>query len=397
MQHRYTIGIDFGTLSARAVLVNLDTGEEVAMSVMAYQDAVLDRTLPNSNETLPMDFALQNPEDYEEALKCLLKEVWRKGKVNPDEVIGIGVDSTACTMIPLDGNVMPLCFDERYKGNLHSWPKLWKHHAAQQEADDITAAALACEMEFIKRYGYRISSEWMFPKILEVLRKAPEIYEATAIFMEAGDWTVYLLTNNICRSTCQAGYKAMWTEGRYPDREFLGRLDPRLHNVLQKLEGDVLVPGVRAGGLTREMAQITGLSEGISVSVSIIDAHASIPAVGICEPGKMLMIMGTSICHLVMSDTPRMFPGISGVVKDGVIRDLYCYEAGQVAVGDIYEWFIYSGIMPYYAQEMHERNVNVFRVIDEKWRGSGRAAADCWRWTGGTATGPCFRMQGCPA
>lgn len=384
MNKNYTIGIDFGTLSARAVLVDLESGKEAAISVVAYQDEVIDRLLPYGSSPLPSDFALQNPADYVDALQGLLTEVWRKGKINPEQVIGLGIDFTACTLIPLGSDYQPLCMQEAYSANPHSWPKLWKHHAAQPQADRITQLAAAREEAFLKHCGYKVSSEWMLPKILEILEEAPAIYDAASLFLEAGDWIVYLLTGNIRRSSCMAGFKALWNaEAGYPSQGFLTALDPRLANVLDKMGGPVYAPGTRAGGLTKAMADITGLPAGIPVSTALIDAHASVPAVGLCEPGKMLMIMGTSVCHMAVSEKECPMEGVSGIVKDVVVDGLYCYEAGQAAVGDIYDWFIYSGIMPYYAQEMHARNVNIFRVIDEKMAklkpgSSGLIALDWW-------------------
>lgn len=381
---KYAIGLDFGTLAAKAVLVDIAEKREVAVSTVAYQDEVIDSTLPYGEERLPGDYALQNPSDYIDALYGLLTEVWRKGRIRPEQVIGIGVAFASCTLIPLDDKNRPLCMDSNFSTNPHSWPKCRKHHAAQAQAERISRVAKERKEDFLQYCGDKVSSEWMIPKILEILDQAPEIYQATKTFIEAGDWIVYLLTGRIIRSTSMASLKAFWSEEKgYPDQDFFTALDPRLADIESKLQGTLGLPGTWAGGLLKKVANEVGLPEGIGVSAAVVSDYAALPAVGLRDPGTTLMIMGTSICHITVSDRKRSMSGTSGVTMGNFMEHRYTYETGQAAVGDIYNWFIYSGVMYYYANEMHDRNVNVFRVLDEKMAkirpgSSGLLALDWW-------------------
>lgn len=384
MKETFAVGIDFGTLSARAVLVNISTGKEVFTSIYGYQDAVIDRFLPYSDHVLPADYALQNPADYACAVEALLKDVVKNAGVPAENIVSIGIDFTACTVIPVDKNCQPLCMNERYRSDPHSWAKLWKHHAAQPEADLINKTARQRGESFMKYYGGTSSSEWFFAKLIEIYHKSPDIYEATDKFVEAGDWVVWLLTGKLTTSTCMAGFKAFWNaETGYPSEDFFASIDPDLAHIADKAVQDVRTVGARAGGLTPEMAKITGLRAGTSVAVSMIDAHAATPVVGVVEEGSLVMTMGTSLCHILVSKKAAFMKGISGVVKDGVIHGYYGYEAGQVAVGDIYDWFIQTLAPSDCFQEAAELNTSPFQVMDKRALrlapgGNGLLALDWW-------------------
>lgn len=385
MLEKYSIGLDFGTLSARAILVNVQTGEEVAISVFGYQDAVIDRYLPGTNIAVPTEYALQNPRDYMEALECLLKDVWRKADIVPEQVIGIGVDFTSCTMLPVNEKYMPLCFKPEYKESIHAWAKLWKHHGAQEQADKINSTAKLRSEKFIKRYGNKSSSEWMFAKILETLEQDPKVYKNAYRFIEGCDWMVHLMTGQDKRNSCLAGYKSFWSkEDGYPSEDFFEALDPRLKHVIREKIGSQVFPiGEKAGGLTEDMARKTGLLAGTAVGVGNTDAHLAVPAVGITQPGDMALIMGTSLCQMLVDDKEVMLEGICGVVEDGILPGYYGYEAGQSAAGDIYDWFV-SNLAPYeYVNEALEQNITIFDVMNEKAAKlevgkSGLLALDWW-------------------
>jgi len=340
MAGKYVIGLDFGTESGRALLVSVDTGEELATAVMNYSDAVIDKSLPGTGTMLPPDWALQNPRDYLCVLETVVPQVLEEAGVSGGDVIGIGVDFTACTLIPVNEEGVPLCMLDRWVQELHAWPKLWKHHGAQAQATRINEVARARDEAFLARYGGTVNSEWLLPKALQVLEEAPEVYEAADRFIEAGDWLVLQLTGQEARNACAAGYKATWDEG-YPSREFLGALDPRFADIVEdKLSTEIFPMGAKAGGLTAAMAERLGLTAGTAVAVAGIDAHVAVPASAVTEPGRMVIIMGTSFCHMVCDQEKRLIEGISGVVKDGILPGLYGYEAGQAAGGDIYAWFI---------------------------------------------------------
>ncbi|MEK6570300.1 MAG: FGGY family carbohydrate kinase, partial [Bacteroidota bacterium] len=206
---KYSIGIDFGTESARVLVVDVSNGRAVSSVVYPYKDGVIDRRLPGAKASLPPDTALQNPADYLDSLKRGIPAALRKGRIKPSDVIGLGVDFTSCTTLPIDRDGNPLCFRKDLRQNPHSWVKLWKHHSTQSEADRVNEMGRERNESFLRRYGGKISSEWFFPKVLEVLNDAPTVYEAAHKFIEGGDWIVLKLTGNEKRSACQAGYKGM--------------------------------------------------------------------------------------------------------------------------------------------------------------------------------------------
>ena len=372
---KYTLGLDFGTLDGRAVLVDVRTGEELATVVYSYPDGVIDEVLPDSKIKLGPDWALQNPDDYLAALKHIIPDVLKKSGVAFEEIIGIGVDFTSCTILPIDKQGTPLCMKDKWKSNPHSWVKLWKHHAAEPYANRLKDIALERQEKFIHRYGGKISSEWMLPKI----------YEATDRFIEAGDWLVLQLTGKERRSSCNAGYKAIWDKKEgYPSPEFFAALHPQLKNVVEeKLSTDIYPTGSKAGGLTLQMAHLTGLKENTPVAVEIIDAHSAVPATTVTQPGKMVLIMGTSTCHMLLSKEQKLIPGIPGVVEDGILPGYFGYEAGQAAVGDIFDWFISHYVPASYEREAEKLGVNIYRFLEEKASKlrpleSGLIALDCW-------------------
>ncbi|MFA5865551.1 MAG: ribulokinase [Phycisphaerae bacterium] len=342
---KYAIGIDFGTLSGRAVLVNVGTGEELATSVCQYANGVIDQTLPASDIKLPHDWALQDPRDYLRVVYKTIPAVIKQGGVNANDIIGIGTDFTACTMLPVKKDGRPLCTITEFKDRPHAWVKLWKHHAAQPEANKINEIANNRDEGFIKRCGGKYSSEWFFSKLWQILDEDETIYNAADIFVEAADWIVWQLTGNYVRNECTLGYKTMWIKdlGGFPGNDFFKALDPRLENVTQtKLRGEILPLGARAGTLTAAVAKKLGLPENVAVCAGNVDAHAAVPACTVTTPGKMVMIMGTSVCHMVLDHERTLVPGMCGVVQDGMVPGLWGVEAGQSAVGDIYGWFVHN-------------------------------------------------------
>lgn len=365
---RYALGLDFGTESARALLVDVVDGREVATTSHPYPHGVVDNRLPGTDEKLPPDWALQDPDDYWAALEVIVPEVLRQGRASAAEVVGIGIDFTACTLVPARIDGAPLSRDPVLRSIPHAWAKLWKHHGAQPEAERINALAAERGESFLQRYGGRTSSEWLLAKAWELLEDAPELYAQADRLIEAGDWVVWQLTGRETRSACQAGYKGMWSRADgYPSPEFLATLDLRLTSLAQdKLPAEVLPVGARAGELTEAAAARLGLRPGTPVGVSIIDAHAGVPAAGVSEPGKMLLILGTSGCHMVLGAEGKSFEGIAGVVQDGILPGYFGYEAGQPATGDILAWFTRAGVPAAYQREADERGVSAHQVLVEK-------------------------------
>jgi L-ribulokinase len=367
-KHRYAIGLDFGTESGRAVLVDVTNGQELATAVHPYGDGVIDEVLPGTDIELPHDFALQNPADYIDVLRVTIPAVLKEGGVNPEDVIGLGTDFTACTMLPIDEQGAPLCQKPEWRDNPYAWVKIWKHHAAQPEANRLNEIAERRGEGWLQRYGGRISSEWLIPKIWETLNGAPGVYEAADRYVEAADWIVLQLTGEERRNSCTAGYKAIWSKREgYPEDEFFAALDPRLRNVVDaKLSRKVYSLGQRAGGLTSEMAELTGLRPGIAVSIGNVDAHVSVPAATVVEPGRMVIIMGTSNCHMVLATQEHLVPGMCGVVEDGIIPGLYGFEAGQSCVGDHFAWFVENCAPAAYQDEAEARDIDLHRLMEEK-------------------------------
>ena len=384
MANKYAIGVDYGTQSGRAVLVELGTAKELATAVKEYPHGVMDEQLPNGAK-LPPDWALEHPMDYLDVLRETVPAVLKTSGVNPADVVGVGIDFTACTMLPVDPNGTPLCFEPKYVDNPHSYIKLWKHHAAQSHANRLNEAAEKRGESFLKRYGGKISSEWMFPKIWQTLEEAPEIYAAADRFMEAADWVILQMTGEEKRNSCTAGYKAIWSKSEgYPSKAFFKALDPRLENVVEdKLGTDIYPLGTKAGELTPEAAGWMGLLPGTAVAVANVDAHVSVPAVGITGPGKMLMIMGTSTCHMLVGEKECIVPGMCGVVEDGILPGLPGFEAGQSCVGDHFEWFVENCVPQSYYDEAAAGGESIHQLLTRKAAAlkvgeSGLVALDWW-------------------
>lgn len=362
---KYSIGIDFGTLSGRALLVDLATGKECATAVYEYPHGVMADTFLDGRR-LPPDYALQHPRDYIEVLEHTIPAILHEGGASADEIAGIGIDFTACTVLPTTEDGTPLCFEERFCDEPQAYVKLWKHHAAQAYADKMTAL---CEgTPLLARYGGKVSSEYIFPKIAETAEEAPAVYDAAARFVEAGEWIIWYMTGKECHSAGMAGFKGMWSDADgYPSDEILTALSPRLHGIIgTKIVGEIGYAGECAGTLMESFAKTVGLCAGIPVSVPCIDAHAALPATGITEAGPMLLILGTSACHIFMSDKEAPVPGICGIVKGGLLKDYYCYEAGQSCFGDHFDWFVTNCVPASYTEEAKSRGVNIHKLLREK-------------------------------
>lgn len=341
----YTIGVDFGTESGRALLVRVADGAEIATAVHAYADGVIDERLPGSDRRLPPDWALQNPDDYLEVLKRTVPAVLNESGVAASEVVGIGIDFTACTMLPTTRDGTPLCRLPEFRDEPHAWVKLWKHHAAQPHADRINAVARERGEPWLDRYGGKISSEWFFSKALQILDEAPAVYRAADRLIEAADWIVWQLTGVETRNTCTAGYKAIYQDGAFPDREYFRALHPDFADVVdEKMSRQLAQLGDAAGGLSAEAAALTGLAPGTPVAVANVDAHVTLPTSGSVDAGTMVMIMGTSTCHVLVADELREVEGMCGVVPGGIVPGAYGYEAGQSGVGDIFAWHLENAV-----------------------------------------------------
>ncbi len=381
---KYTIGIDFGTLSGRALLVDVETGEELATDVVEYSHGVMNESLPDGTPLKP-DWNLQYPEDYLDVLRISIRNVMKKAGVSAGEVIGIGIDFTACTMLPIKKEGTPLCFEEKYSSHPNAYVKLWKHHSAQLYADRMTDIAIQSGETFLKRYGGRISSEWMFPKIWQTLDEDPEVYHATDLFIEASDWIVYILTGKLVRNTSSAGAKGMWDQRTgYPSKTYFKKLDPRLENIIEeKFYGDVLPVGTKAGEITKKAAELTGLLPGTAVSIGNLDAHGATIGSKIYQPGNMLIMMGTSSCHELICKEEKDVPGICGYVYGGIMPGYFGYEAGQSSVGDEFAWFVNNATPYEYKKKADAQGISIYDYLNslasvKKVGETGLVSLDWW-------------------
>ncbi len=360
---RYVIGVDFGTLSGRAVVVRASDGEECGIGEFEYPHAVMDRELAHTGERLPAAWALQDPEDYIDVLRHAVPEATAAAGIDPAAVVGIGTDFTACTIMPTTGDGTPLCRLDEFRERPHAYVKLWKHHAAQPQADRVTQVAAEREESWLRRYGGRISSEWAFAKALQVLDEDAEIYERMDRWVEASDWIVWQLCGHEVRNACAAGYKAMYQDGHYPSRQYFAALDERFASFADKLGSDLAELGSRAGTLSAAAAEWTGLPEGIAVAVGNVDAHVTVPAAQATDAGQMVAVMGTSTCHVMVGDRLAEVPGMCGVVRGGLVADRWGYEAGQSGVGDIFAWFVDSGVPPAYHERARQEGVSIHQYL----------------------------------
>lgn len=364
----YVVGIDYGTLSGRAVVVRISDGAELGSAVHEYRHGVMDQTLAVTGDPLPPEWALQVPSDYVDVLRDAVPKAVATSGIPPDQVVGIGTDFTACTVLPVVDDGTPLCELRDFRGRPHAYAKLWKHHAAQPQADRINALAHERGEPWIGRYGGKLSSEWEFAKALQVFEEDRDVYDRMEHWVEAADWIVWQLTGTYVRNACTAGYKAVRQDGRYPDEEYLSALASGFGSfVRDKVERTIAQLGERVGSLTAEAAGWTGLPEGIAVCAGNVDAHVTAPAARAIDPGQMLAVMGTSTCHVMSSDVlAGDVPGMCGVVDGGIVPGLYGYEAGQSGVGDIFGWFVEHSVPPYIYDEAERDGIDVHELLSRQ-------------------------------
>lgn len=394
MSSRYTLGIDYGTNSCRSLLVDLDSGAEVGSTVFPYPSGELgiltDPRDPN--------IARQNPQDYLDGLEAVVHGALQQAKANvpgfdPAQVIGIGVDTTGSTPIPVDRSGIPLGLHCKYKDNLNAMVWLWKDHTGHAEAAEITKLGLETRPEIMAKCGGIYSSEWWWSKILRLRRIDPAIFEAAYSFVEHCDWIPAVLTGNtdpltLKRSVCAAGHKAMFSPqwGGLPDKEFLSKLDPTLADLRDRLYSEAHVADTKAGGLCAEWALRLGLKEGIAIAVGAFDAHMGAVGAGIKE-GTLTKILGTSTCDLMVASCQKPLadiPGVCGIVEGSVLRGFYGIEAGQSAVGDIFLWFVNHLVPDSYGATPGEKFVNMEKAMSAQKPGaSGLLALD---WNNGNRT-----------
>lgn len=364
----YTIGVDFGTLSGRAVLCDTATGAELATAAMSYPHGVMSERLAATGAPLPQDFALQDPDDYLAVLEHVIPTVVKEAGVPAASVVGIGIDFTCCTLISVDGQGTPLCRAERFRGEPLSYALLWKHHAAGKYAERLTKLARERGEAFLARCGGKVDQEWTFAKMLQVLCEAPEVYHAADRFVEAGDFVVWQLTGALARGYQYAAYKSHYVAGcGYPSKEYLCAVEQELgETALEKLRGELHPIGTCAGTLTPEFATRLGLCESTRVAAGIPDGHAAAVALGLSSAGDMMAVLGTSGCFMALGDEDVNVPGICGTVKDGILPGFYGFEAGLCCLGDHFAFAAERLTSPAYVKEAEERGISMVALLMEK-------------------------------
>ena len=379
----FSIGVDFGSLSARAMAVDVSNGRILKESVYGYPHGIMKESLPTGRKLEP-GTALQEPRDYLDAWQFLIQDMFKDKELRADQAVGIGIDFTQCTMMPVDREGIPLCMHTEFRDDPHSYVKLWMHHHAQKEADDITREAGLRQERFLKYYGSKISSELLFPKILEILRQSPDIYQAADQFVEGADWMTWQITGTRMRSKSIAAVAALWQEEEgYPSDDFLRALHPEMPDVKQKLRGKLVKPGTCIGGISKEMSDKTGLPAGTPVACGLGDSHSAFAGSGLCSEGAMLMVIGTSGCDILISRNQIPVEGFCGICPDSAIPGYYAYEAGQACMGDHFQWFMENCLPAACREEAAGRNMSVFQWMDEKAGrlkpgSSGVIALDWW-------------------
>jgi L-ribulokinase len=336
-----SIAIDYGTLSGRVLVLDLETGAELAGADIPYAHGAIEDMLPDSGERLASDWALQHPLDYVDVVERGIPQALSRAGVDAARVIGIGVDFTSCTVLPTSADGTPLCVQAQWARHPHAWPKLWKHHAAQAHADRLTDLAHERGEPFLARYGGRISSEWYFPKLLQIYEEDRDVYDAADTFVEATDWIVWQLTGTLRRCSCAASYKAFWSpDDGLPSAAYFDAGSTGFSRAVQKLGSDFAPLGTCAGMLRSDLAERLGLRSDVAVAVGNVDSFVSVPGAGVVRPGTFVTVVGTSICDMVLHPEEILLPGITGVVRDGILPGLYGYESGQPAVGDMLGWYV---------------------------------------------------------
>lgn len=363
---QYVIGIDYGTLSGRALVVRVSDGAEVGTAVHEYEHAVMDTTLAATGEELPPEWALQDPNDYREVLRTAVPAAIKDAGIDPAQVIGVATDFTASSPLPVLADGTPLCEVDGFRDHPHAYVKLWKHHAGQAQADRINAVARELGESWLPRYGGFISSEWEYAKALQVLEEDPEVFAKMDHWIEAADWIIWQLGGSYVRNACTAGYKGILQDDAYPGEAFEKALNPDFAGfAAKKLAHPIGQLGDRAGSLTAEAAAWTGLPEGIAVAVGNVDAHVTAPAAKAVQPGQMLAIMGTSTCHVMNGTSLAEVPGMCGVVDGGIMAGFYGYEAGQSGVGDIFAWYVKNQVPGRYFEEAEKAGTSIHQYLTD--------------------------------
>lgn len=363
---KYTVGIDFGTLSARAVVAKVENGEIMGAASFDYPHAIMDECLP-CGKKLSRGWSLQHPQDYLDALYFTVPAALKDAGVKGEEVAGLGVDFTCSTNLPTLSDGTPLCFLPEFENEPNAYVKLWKHHAESQ-AEHVQKVAREMKLPWLKNSGNRISSEWPIPKLLQIKEEAPQAFEKTAYYLEAGEWMIWQLTGNLSRSANMSSIKNFYEAGKgYADPAFYEKVDPAFKGILEgRMKGEALSLSQRAGCLRADMAEKLSLLPGTAVSTVMVDAQSGFFSAGLCEDGEMLTVLGTSACHLLLGKEDREdLWGIAAKAKEGTMPGLVTFEGNQ-PMGENLAWFIDHACPASCSEEARKKGISLHQLMNEK-------------------------------
>lgn len=368
-REKFVIGIDCGSLSARAALVRVSDGEVISSCCEDYGGGIITGHLP-SGTPLPDDYVLMSAEDYISVIPSIIRGVLRESRIDVEQIIGIGVDSTSCTAVPCLGDGRVLSTLDGMEREPHAYIKMWKHHCVQPQVEQLEKAFQISGEDFLEKHcGGQVSGEWMLPKVLQIYQDSPDIYKRADYFFDLCDWLTFLMTGRPTRCYNSASFKGLWS----PDRgdisyDILLDIDPAFAESYRRkaLIDPVVCHGQRCGRLSAQGGVWLGLPAGIAVSAGLMDGHAAAIAGGMSESGDMAIIIGTSNAIPFVMDRFVPVAGLCGIVKGGIIPGLYGYTAGQSATGDMLSWFVGRSIPGEYMAEAAQRGVDIYSLLAEK-------------------------------
>lgn len=361
MSEKYSIGLDFGTLSARAVIANVKNGKTLPYeSIFIYPHAILNKI---EDTKLPANYALQHPKDYIDALKFLICDILENNSVDKNSIIGIGIAFTDCTVFPINKDFIPLCLTDKYKDEPHAYSKLWKHHAAEKYTKAVENAAISYNSSILSVTGGKMTSEFLIPKLYETFCEAPELYNDTYKFILAGDYIASLLIGKKAIHSKSFSAKQHYNDTCFPSKDFFALIDSDFANVYEEKTVTTLSSvELPIGRLCREWAEITGLSTSVAISAPIIDALSSISAAGI-ELGRIVLSLGTSAVVETLTDKTASINGVLATSYESVAKGFNTIEAGLAAMGDLFDWFIKNCVPESYTQNAKRCGMNMHQYL----------------------------------
>ena len=367
----YTIGLDYGSLSCRGILADVRNGSIHAEETFVYPHGVMDTSLPDGTP-LASGWYLQHPSDYVDALQAVIPSLVRKSGISPKQIVGIGVDATASTVIPVDETMQPLCLNPLFSSHPHAWPKMWKHHAAYPQAQKLTAISREQQCPYLDWYGGAVSAECLLSKVVETFECDRTVYDAAYAFMELADWIPSQLAGMPAFSTSLACAKAFYDlKTGYPDSDFFAAVHPDLAGLPQEKlmkhfsQHALAYPCQKVGELCSEMAQALGLCAGTVISAGHMDAYTPMAALGINQPGIMMMILGTSTGIMLLSEEERPVRGVTASLPDTFFPGLWGYASGQASVGDGLQWFADHCVPGEYEREAEKQGLSVQQYLTQ--------------------------------